>query len=80
MCWTFLDLAFLAKTSCADWLPAAGLHCFTALCLCVLHVHPTSAVLSLACSCTKYIISMVFFGSILVMALNVDFAEKDFIV
>ena len=23
-----------------DWLPAAGLHCFTALCLCVLHVHP----------------------------------------
>ena len=66
--WYVLDLprpAFLAKISCAYWLPAAVLHCFTALCMFI----PTYAVMTLACNCTtnhQYIIRMVFFGSILV--------------
>ena len=66
MCWTFLDLPSWPRLpvliGCLLLDCIASQRSVFVSCMFI----PTSAVLSLACSCTKYIISMVFFGSILV--------------
>ena len=66
MCWTFLDLLSWPR------LPVL-IGCLLLDCIASQRsvfvsrmFIPTSAVLSVACSCTKYFISMVFFGKILV--------------
>ena len=66
MCWTFLDLPSWPRLpvliGCLLLDCIASQRCVFVSCKFI----PTSAVLSLACRCTIYIISMVLFGSILV--------------